>query len=266
MKRTIAVMLIMAMGVFAASADAKTISINFSVGASDDLAPADIAGVVPAANWNNVNGMLSGAVMNDSTGAATTVTLDNYGFSINTDNPPTGGTAPNQAMMNSGLLQGVLGGSGTYTGQVMLQNLAAEMALGYDVYLYVGDSSWGHMAGATADVYESNTAADFTAAPGGPVLANVTQTIGFTGAANGTAFGGAYVAGSNYVKFAGKSAALAVYQVWATSAGGGASWSGSMLNGMQIVGEEPPPDPGIPEPAGLGLVGLALLAVRKRRS
>jgi MYXO-CTERM domain-containing protein len=266
MKKLIAVMLIVAVGMFAASADAKTISINFDTGGANVLAPADIAGVVPAANWNNVTAMVSGQVLVDSTGAATTATLDSYSFSLNTANASTGGTAPNQAMMNEGLLQGVLGGSGTYTGQVMLQNLAAEMALGYDVYLYVGDSSWGHMAGATANVYESNTAADFTGVQGGPVLANVTQTIGFTGAANGTVFNGTYSAGGNYVQFTGKSAALAVYQVWATSAGGGASWSGAMLHGMQIVGEEPPPEPGVPEPAGLGLVGLALLAVRKRRS
>ena len=41
----------------------------------------------------------------------------------------------------------------------------------------------------------------------------------------------------------------------------------SVFTGFQIVGEVAAGgEPVIPEPVGLGLVGLALLAVRKRRS
>jgi len=38
------------------------------------------------------------------------------------------------------------------------------------------------------------------------------------------------------------------------------------FNGFEVVSAAAPPEPPIPEPAGLGLVGLALLAMRRRRS
>ena len=43
------------------------------------------------------------------------------------------------------------------------------------------------------------------------------------------------------------------------------SFVGVMASGIRLTSEEAPPDP-VPEPAGLGLIGLALLAVRKKRS
>ena len=43
------------------------------------------------------------------------------------------------------------------------------------------------------------------------------------------------------------------------------SFVGVMASGIRLTSEEAPPDP-VPEPAGLGLIGLALLAVRRKRS
>ena len=66
--------------VTAVMAALPSISVNFeganAAGAPTQLLPADVAGFVPLANWNNINGNnVHGAALNDSAGAATTTTI-----------------------------------------------------------------------------------------------------------------------------------------------------------------------------------------------
>jgi len=264
MRKLIIFALVVAVGLFAASANAKTISINFETG-NYPLAAGDVAGIVPADDWNNVSTSSgSGLVLNDSDGNPTAVTLDHSARGNFTDNPSTGGSAADQTMMNSGWMSIGPQNYPRETGQVMLQGLATEFSLGYDVYVYFGDVDWTWGWPNGGFIYESNTAADYTASVSDPAMptGNETQTLTWS-MSEGQTFSGTWTPGTNYVLFTGKSADVAVYTAWVDGTiNVGGNFCTALINGMQIDG----PDPVIPEPAGLGLLGVALLAMRRRRS
>src|SRR5437773_4775356 len=111
------------------------------------LASADVAGVVPQANWNNVddanaftpaeNGTTGPLV--DSTGAATTVTLT---FAANdswyNDVDPTNIVTANAKLMNGIIKEGGIGNSAAFTFNGVPDGK-------YDLYVYFdmnGDNTW----------------------------------------------------------------------------------------------------------------------------
>jgi hypothetical protein len=130
----------------ASFAAAEVISANFKDGGSGDLAPADIAGVVPAANWNNLQDPGNTetqlfADLNDSTGAATTVDLNVIKAKGDTTNPGSGalstsnGTAGDRTMMSQGM--GAKGGPDI---TLQIRELPTAWAdAGVDIYIY----TWG---------------------------------------------------------------------------------------------------------------------------
>jgi len=133
---------------FALTASAQTISLSFqgrtsaNSGPTDPLAATEVAGVLPVANWNNIDNHNGGngetlasanngesAPLVNSTGGATPVTLHFAGNdSWNNDAPPTV-TTPNARMMNGLLKRQQAGTSGSFT----FTNLADAQ---YDVYVY----------------------------------------------------------------------------------------------------------------------------------
>jgi hypothetical protein len=86
-----------------AHAAQPSISVNFeggnAAGAPTLLAPADVAGVVPLANWNNINGnTVVNAPLADSNGTPTTVTIS---FTADESwGSGTGTSTPNHALFN----------------------------------------------------------------------------------------------------------------------------------------------------------------------
>ena len=258
---------VVAVGLFAGSANANVISINFHDG-SNALAASDVAGLSAANNWNNFSTEQASGALIDNAGAATSVTLSTDGFAHQTCNASTGGSAANQTMMNSGLLslQPINYSTGYEYAQALLQGLDTEFPDGYSVYLYFGDLSWGWAGSATSYVRESNTAGDFNSGNQNPSsfpTAGEVASATFTAGTNGTVYSGAFSSGANYVKWTGRTAGTAVYSidpVGSPPTGGG--FSTAILTGIQIVSEGVP----IPEPAGLGLIGVALLGLRRRRS
>jgi len=219
-------------------AGAATVSINFvgRGGANGTLFPDEVAGVVPAANWNNVRpdnefgiNYASGALV-DETGATTTTTVawTNIGpYFINT-----GTGTPNNVMFN-GYLDNfaevrTLTISGLSAGQV------------YQVYLYSdGDNGTNSRTGF------------FTM---GGVTTGITDGPGnfdgtFVGVAPGTTGVG------NYTVFTLTGATSYDLTFHGTTAD---DLPRAALNGMQIVP--------VPEPAAalLGLAGLLPLLRRRR--
>ncbi|MCE9554132.1 MAG: PEP-CTERM sorting domain-containing protein [Planctomycetes bacterium] len=263
-----------------ATVNAKTISVNFDDG-GNPIGAGVAAGFVPAINWNNLSSgsEIIGLTLNDSTGAATSVTLRTWQGFNGTNNAPGGGATAGDAKLWAQGTRSVHGGFGNNEAtQVLLQGLSAAFPLGYDVYFYVADTSYTFafpQGGGVAPggLYESNTAGVYTSArTNDPALntlpASITDTKTFS-VANNSNFNGAYTLGGNYNVFTGKSADTAVYTLMAGSSAGGGTFNWYNVAGFQIVGADLPP---VPEPSTfvLGLVGLVGLAFavwgRRRRS
>jgi MYXO-CTERM domain-containing protein len=266
MRTALVAMVVVVMAASVAMGATKVISVNYT-DSTNLMAPGDVAGFVPAANWNNVTGLNGvGIGLNDDGGNPTGVTLDfQHDAAGYINNTSTSGSLGDNLMMNSGG-RTIGGGYGELYSQTLLSGLNAEFPNGYDVYVYFGDANYNFMWG-NGVLYES-TAADYTLdihqPNAGAPLANVTDSQTYN-TPEGLVFNGTWTAGQNYVAFTGKSLDAVCYTAWET--GGGTFWV-SEVNGIQIVGEDAGGggDAPIAEPTGLGLVGLALTALRRRRS
>ena len=108
------------------------------------LAPTDIAGVVPAANWNNLD-TRGGALgfsfgpqpLVDNTGAATTVTVSSTLSGGWNDNAGIGNSTPDHALMNGVLLYD---NAHVDSGSINVSGLNGFADL-YDVYVYIEGGS-----------------------------------------------------------------------------------------------------------------------------
>jgi len=198
-------------------ADAKTISINFYDSGFGDtsLAPTDIAGVIAAPRWNNVD-RLTGSVVNpqsrevtvssgslvDSANTSTNVSMKWAAAFTNSLEKQTGGPSANHTMMSSGG-RTVQPFDGNHISQIELSGLLSDFAPGYQVYLYYGRGNddnagfrnapntsfhggWGDIIVTGAGTYT----ADMSDVPGSPVA-----TVGFQTLENNLAinFDGAFV-------------------------------------------------------------------------
>jgi hypothetical protein len=205
--------------------------VNYDVALSStpSLATTDVAGVVPADNWNNVvasnpDPLLPGfgqpfnygITYVDDSGAATTLTV--AASSGTGDSWNTGGT-PDEI---------IFGDKSNWAGGTQTLTLSSIPYAIYDLYIY--SSEWG------------SEVVDFTIGTNTQTLTN-TFTPQFTEGAN-------FVQNNTYVKFTGLSGDVIV-NMNVTS-------GGLHLGGFQIVQ--------VPEPSILGLIAFApVLAFRRRR-
>ena len=275
MKKVIAVMLIVAMGAFAASANAglvqHVISINIAkADTSMDILPAETAGFLPLQNWNNVpgvNGAYGGTIVNEA-GTVTTATWEQGGSDTHMADPDvTGLTTPDARLYGGGAPVSSAMSSGWGTtwwsdwSQFRMTNVLAALggATSYEIHFYVsqpagglltymeqwvGNSGWGNQAPPTTE----------------PVVA--------AGHWAAFSYDGNFTGENHYVM---PDVAEDTLIITAREMGWpfpDFQWKSMQLEGIQIIGSpvfDAPPVT-VPEPAGLGIVGLALLAVRRRRS
>lgn len=232
----------------AAPAVGDVISINISNGT--DLASGDIAGVVPASNWNNID--VSGGptvaptALNDSAGVGAGATFEStYTTSFNSLSGAGTGDA-NSTMMEGYMSVDITGDGGAEdSGQINIAGLGGVFTGdpdGYSVIVYFDTDVNGQNAtprNHTVTLTPDNAAA-----------------VSQTGLDNGT-YAGAFVQASgagvdaNYMVFSGLTAASFTLSM-DSDVGRGA------YNGIQIVNE-------IPEPGSLALLGVGGLLVARRR-
>jgi MYXO-CTERM domain-containing protein len=193
------------------------------------MGPSEVAGVVPAANWNSftvlsspTSGSAAGLI--DDAGSATTAGATwsyNNPWSINIADTPG----------NNRMMRGYLDSGAATTTVVTLTNIPYAL---YDVYVYAdGDN--------------------------GTELRSGAYTIGATTLVNtdpgSTTFGGTFIEGTNYVRFTGLTGANFTLNATPT---GAAATPRAPINGIQIVQ--------VPEPGSLALGAMgALVLVRRRR-
>ena len=125
----------------AASADAATIGINFRRGTGqENMAPTEVAGVVPSMNWNNTDGAASGSGGANITGPISNLIVDDTGAAVPgvslTWTADGTWNAPNSGPGDPNLMSGYLDDSGA-AGDTVITVSNVPYAL-YDVYAYVG--------------------------------------------------------------------------------------------------------------------------------
>lgn len=244
------VMLVGVIGMAGAAAQAGAISHNL---AGHVLGAADTAGATTGyhvGNWNNThdagqwgddaNGGKSAGFVKDDSGAI----LPTVGITWNSPVTypaivPTGGTQGDIWMMNYANLA-TAAGPGTLT----MTGIPYDY---YDVVVYM--------------VSNYLTRGVEVTMPGQPTYIGQPTNGGFNGTwirATSTDPNNATL-GASHAVFEDMSGATATITWDMKSVGGyGEGW----VTGFQIAETDPPP---IPEPAGLGLVGIALLAMRRKR-
>ena len=145
-----------ALGSFAPSANGAIVSVNFQGSDAAALAPADSTGVEAAGNWNNVSGTSGSSIaLNDSSGAASGITLSSFSYSglATTNGGFTDHSSPQKTLFAGGL--GVNYGSAKFT----LTGLSAYTS--YDVLIYYsGGNSFPQDR--KAKVFDSASALDLT--------------------------------------------------------------------------------------------------------
>jgi len=254
MKKFAVLLAMLAVLLLAASAEAVSIGINFTNG-TDPMTVSGSAGVVAQSNWNNlqpdggeawgectwVDGSgdygRDSKVLNYSTGLSTSTTVvrawysqgSGGGWGVGT----WGGTPGTIVNDNDRLYNGAL--QSAEAAQITINGIPAALtSTTYDVISAAMPDSLCLTVGGV-----SKRISTFTSLSSGFVEATLANS--WTG---------------NYLKWSGLSAAsLNVTFTDGYDNGGKTAF-------VQLVGV----DAVVPEPAGLGLIGLALLAVRKRRS
>jgi len=218
-----------------AAAEPFTIGVNFvgneghSPGGGAVLAPADLAGAIPQANWNNAYGgchTLPGLLDADGDGTGVTVTwrADVYYLGVS------------DLSADHRLMRGHLAPLGTDPITVTVAGLGAIASGSYDVLVYFDVYNSGQ--------HDADVAMTFTI--GSSVLTGTDPA--------GEDFGGTFVedtgAGGNYVRLGGLTGDGFVLE---------ASGAGAAINALQVHHA--------PEPATLLLaaVGAAACAVTRRR-
>jgi hypothetical protein len=190
----------------------RAMSVSFMGNHTAPMGAADIAGVVPAANWNNASGAArtTPLALVDETGAATGATIT--WSSNNTWMTPISDQAGNRRMM-----KGYLDTSTTSTTTVTVAGLNAGA---YDVYVYADGQN-----------YEFARTAAYRISGTGIT----TTTINLTDPAN-TNFAGTFTEASgsngNYVKFA---ITASGFTLTATPISGGNPTLRAPVNAIQIV-------------------------------
>ena len=259
-KISFAVILAVALGTLAVKTQAQNV-ISWNVDDNGTISGANVAGVVPAANWNDswlengnaispygsptaVNGLL------DNSGTATSLNIayQAWGFwSIQ-------GSAPGQdadSTYNRNLLNGYLNAGPAGWGPPVTNSTIALSQIPYGQYnLYVYFSS--DVAGRIGSISDVTTVYDFTSM--GPaeisganaLFTQTTDTLGNNPSAD-------------YAVFSGETANSLT--VTCNALGGNDQWLG--IAGFQIVAV---PEPGVMALAGIGGLGLLLMGRRTRRS
>ena len=225
------------------------------------LGPGDSAGAPGYAqgNWNNVDdgppavsgdmqtgpGTYNAGFLKDDTGAIVAGMSIAWDGDVAHDAPSGGGTQGDNWMMNWMLGGSTSEGKQTGTANVDVANIPYAY---YDVVAYV-PTNWPARGVAVSVTGHPTTYYNY---PGGTFNGTYTQVTSTTpGDTSDT---------GNYAVFSGMTDSTITISI-SGNPGAGLGDAG-YLAGFQIVEAEAPP---IPEPAGLGLIGLALLAVRRKR-
>jgi len=274
---TVAMAVATALAGTAAQADI-VIGLNFYDGAGNVLAPTDVAGLTPAANWNNsaqgAGNNLSGLTLNRSTGTATTVTAKWSSNGIYETWPPGGSASAGDAkLMKNGMRSiknGTSGFANNPSAQILLENLNATFPGTYNVTLFAGEWDNNFTYGQSTVYYNTDASATsgWVNATGGfnagnsPINPPAGSTAGGTLAPpNGSGFNGTWTAGTNYVTISGLTADKLLLTGIVTTGSG--AWQVNNFTGLQITG--------VPEPASVALSGTAVavaaggMLLRRRR-
>ncbi|HET6249187.1 MAG TPA: PEP-CTERM sorting domain-containing protein [Tepidisphaeraceae bacterium] len=226
----------------AATARSASIGIQFQ-GSQAALAPTDSAGVVPQTNWNaEATSSFTNVALNDNSGNATTAVFsgsaDGTYFGGNGFTPGTGDATLTAGELYQGMSSTV--GSAGLANNFTITNIPYPT---YDVYVY-GDADAGGrvISDALTPSGGSTTFISFTTENGS------NGWVAGTGTWNGIGTPPADPS-ANYAHFAGITASGFVLQSGAQGNGG--------INGIEIVAT--------PEPASLGLLGVAALGLLARR-
>lgn len=257
------------LGAAPAQARDRIISLNIYDG-DNALAPGDVAGKVPAVNWNNVlragtwqERVASGFV--DSDGKPLSMELRAYGRGGNgTEKMGTGSGTPNYKMMSGSGHTSIypdVGGSDTrQASQQQLTNVGSLFAGPYDVYVYYGTGYGGDFMGGRGTAYASSGEYTYPGAPAPAAydvpVATVLQTQRYTtmrgnrtGANLGTdptySDSTGFILGSgdikgNYIVFSGLTSETLVITLSPDTVPS-SPWNQNSILGIQIVGPAPNP-------------------------
>jgi len=226
-----------ALGSFAPSANGAIVSVNFQGSDAAALAPADSTGVEAAGNWNNVSGTSGSSIaLNDSSGAASGITLSSFSYSglATTNGGFTDHSSPQKTLFAGGL--GVNYGSAKFT----LTGLSAYTS--YDVLIYYsGGNSFPQDR--KAKVFDSASAVTTFYAAG--------YNSAYTAFKQSNSTDSTTFAIGNYVRFDGLTDPTETFTYSFNS-------SPTQMVGFQVIGT-------VPEPASLGVLSLFGVAALSRR-
>lgn len=248
-------LLVLSLALSTASLPATVISVNFSRSTNlpTPLAPTDVAGLVPAANWNNIQSdsqsgsSTTGALADDSgTPTVTQITYFNrfWRDGVDTSTPDT--------TLNSGYTNTSTTANDTMT----VSGLGTEFtSLGYNVIVYLSGT----------DGMGANTPAEFGANIGGgpDQWIRAIRRIPVSGTFASTTFATEALAEassteSNYILFTGLTASSFDLNIL-KDPDSTANWSRAAVKGIQIVSI---PEPGAITLLGLGSLGMVLIRRR----